>query len=277
VNSENLKRGPFITTVSQYFSVLKALIKLCVWGTSLSSLVLLHRPKVAFEYLKIQLFNWQSIKGMGLPIRHINEIFEIPPRLQLDLLPTTGGYFSMENAAYVKDIIYLTILCKVLSPRVIFEIGTLQGHTASIFALNSAPETTIYTLNLPPQGKVSSLPVTLVDSWHIEDRSTVSFQYIDFEEGKKVQQLYGDSAVFDFSPYQNQVNLFFIDGAHSYDYVKSDTLKALSCMAPESIIIWHDYGRWGVNGVSKWLHEYTKIEGKEVFRLHGSSLAIMKV
>jgi len=42
------------------------------------------------------------------------------------------------------------------------------------------------------------------------------------------------------------------------------------------VIVWHDYGRWGVNGVSRWLHELART-GKDICRLPGSSLAILRV
>jgi hypothetical protein len=93
--------------------------------------------------------------------------------------------------------------------------------------------------------------------------------------GKRVQCLYGDSARFDFSRFHGRVDLFFIDGAHSYDYVRNDTLKALECCHPGSIIAWHDYGRHGVNGVSRWLHQLS--ETRKVYCILGGSLAYMPV
>jgi hypothetical protein len=115
-----------------------------------------------------------------------------------------------------------------------------------------------------------------VDELHIGAHRRVSrYVYEAHAEGSKVRQLYGDSAVFDFSPYRQGVDLFFIDGAHSYDYVKSDTLKALDCVRGGGIV-WHDYGRFGVNGVSRWLHELSR-SGREVCRLPGSSLALLRI
>ncbi len=82
--------------------------------------------------------------------------------------------------------------------------------------------------------------------------------------------------MFDFTPYHGKVDLFFIDGAHSYEYVRSDSHHALECMHQGGVIVWHDYGRWGVNGVSRFLHELRK-SGREIYRLPGSSLALLKV
>lgn len=49
-------------------------------------------------------------------------------------------------------------------------------------------------------------------------------------------------------------------------------MKALECVRGEGIIVWHDYGRMGVNGVTKWLHEFAKM-GNKVYSVPGSSLA----
>jgi hypothetical protein len=101
----------------------------------------------------------------------------------------------------------------------------------------------------------TALPVTVMDREFeaVEKGSTLN--------GKngfagKIHQLWGDSATFDFSPFQNNIDLFFIDGAHTYEYVKNNTLKALKCCHEGSVIAWHDYGRMGVNGVTRWLHEF---------------------
>jgi hypothetical protein len=72
------------------------------------------------------------------------------------------------------------------------------------------------------------------------------------------------------------VDFFFIDGAHSYKYVRSDTLNALKCCHPGSVVAWHDFGRMGVNGVTKWLLELSR-EGHDIYAIHGGSLAFMVI
>ena len=36
------------------------------------------------------------------------------------------------------------------------------------------------------------------------------------------------------------MDLIFVDGAHSYEYVKNDTVKGLEMLRPGGIIAWHD-------------------------------------
>ncbi len=83
---------------------------------------------------------------------------------------------------------YLALLAKVLSPKVIFEIGTLHGYTALLFALNTK-DTVIYTLDLPPNGSVNpSLSTTLIDNAHILAHAKIlDYLYHTHPEGRKVK------------------------------------------------------------------------------------------
>ena len=50
-----------------------------------------------------------------------------------------------------------------------------------------------------------------------------------------------------------------------------DRLNALSCCHGGSVIAWHDYGRSGVNGVSRWVDELSR--DYEIYSVSGGSLA----
>jgi hypothetical protein len=179
--------------------------------------------------------------------------------------------------SYVIDILSLASVCRLVQPRVYFEIGTLNGFTAYHAALNTAETTRIYTLDLPPvdSDRQVSLHVTAMDKVHIQSMDkTARVLFSGTPEEKKITRLFGDSASFDYSPYYGQVDVFFIDGAHSYEYVRSDTLKALQCCHAKSVILWHDFGRVGVNGVSRWLLEL-HAAGAPVKVTPGGSLAFM--
>jgi hypothetical protein len=179
-------------------------------------------------------------------------------------------------ASYASDIVSLCLLTKAIRPRVIFEIGTFRGYTALHFALNSDPQATVHSLDLPREGPFSPALTTTVTDGHISSTGRGVRQYVfeGYEAAHKIRCLYGDSATFDFTPFKNSVDLFFIDGAHSYDYVRSDTLKALECVVPGGAIVWHDFGRVGENGVTRWLTEFA--QGREVYCVPGSSVAFMK-
>jgi len=244
---------------------------------SLIKIPLLLKPKQLVLYVQSELFLLKTFWGKRkLPQKNAFEVLGVRDRtagLRLDMPNKWLGI----DTSYLKDLVTLCWICRRLEAGTIFEIGTLDGFTAYHFALNTSPSAVIYSLDLPrDRGPAPGLNLTYLDELHIEYyRSIRETVDVGTPEQDRIVRLYGDSAKFDFSPYHGRVDLFFIDGAHSYDYVRSDTLNALKCVRPGGVIAWHDYGRAGVNGVSRWLHE---LAGRyEIFSVPGSSLAYMVV
>lgn len=111
-----------------------------------------------------------------------------------------------------------------------------------------------------------------MDDAHISrHRGAQRYVCDQYPEARKIQLLYGDSAMVDYSRFTQRVAFVFIDGAHSYEYVRQDRLSALSCRHGGSVIAWHDYGRSGVNGVSRWVDELSR--DYEIYSVSGGSLA----
>lgn len=155
------------------------------------------------------------------------------------------------------SLLELTILNSLVAtrhPARIFEIGTFDGRTAMNFAANAPDDAVVYTLDLPA-GAGPALAVHADDEQFIErsQGGARGRRLLDSAESARVTLLEGDSATFDFSPYAGRMDMVFVDGAHSYDYVMSDSRKALNIAAPGALIVWHDYGEW--EGVTRALNE----------------------
>ena len=153
------------------------------------------------------------------------------------------------------ELICLMSLMKKSAPAKIFELGTFEGRTTLNFAINSAPETVVYSLDLP-RGMADSAGLHLEESdkaYINKDNSGILFKGKSCEH--KIVQLFGDTAKYDFSPFYGTIDFIFIDASHSYEYVMNDSLLALKLLRDKkSIIVWHDYGgSW--DGVSKALNE----------------------
>jgi predicted O-methyltransferase YrrM len=189
----------------------------------------------------------------------------------------SGEPWFWPQALYTQDIVSLCLICQIIKPKVVFEIGTLNGYMAYHFALNTPDDSKIYTLDLPRnKAAETKLYTTALDDLHIGSRSDADrYCFESTDAADKITCLSGDSARFDFSPYHGIVDLFFIDGAHSYDYVRSDTLTALKCCHPGSVIAWHDFGKASVVGVSKWMAQFSRTH--KVYAIPGGSLAFMVV
>lgn len=250
-----------------------------ILGGNLISLALVKSPRKMLDYVSETLFLYRTFDSKrGIPQRNVFDVLAANniQDIQLGNLKSGGTWF-WALSAYVTDIVSLCLICQIIQPRVIFEIGTLTGYTTLHLALNSPDDAKVYTLDLPMDVKVTpQLKTTMVDDAHIN--SHLGQRRYGFENtpvADKITCLFGDSATFDFAPFHNRVDFFFIDGAHSYEYVRSDTLNALNCCHPGSVIAWHDFGRVGLNGVSKWILELSR--EREIYSVPGGSLAFMVV
>jgi hypothetical protein len=266
--------------IPQLINAILTVVKNILLGVNIISLSLLRNPMKMIEYISENLFLYRNLCSKSIIDK--KNVFQVLSggdleTIQLGNLRRGGAWFT-PLASYASDIVSLCLICKAIKPLVVFEIGTFQGYTSFHFALNTSDDTKIYTLDLPKScsAAVAKLETTITDDAYIKSSLTVNkylFEGTDVEP--KITCLFGDSAEFDFSHFLGKVDFFFIDGAHSYDYVKSDTLNALKCCHKGSVIAWHDYGRVGVNGVTKWLLELAK-ENK-IYSIPGGSLAFMVV
>jgi predicted O-methyltransferase YrrM len=154
----------------------------------------------------------------------------------------------------LQELVVINILINRYHAKTIFEIGTFDGRTTLNMAANAGPGARVYTLDLPRADVDSaSLPLDAGDKQFVDkEASRVRFRRTDWE--KEIVQLSGDSATFDYGPYTGKVDMVFIDGSHSYDYVKNDTEAALKIVNGSAVIVWHDYQPYW-HGVVRYLNE----------------------
>lgn len=145
------------------------------------------------------------------------------------------------------ETLVLASLVYAIAPQSIFEIGTYDGLTTLHFAKNTPKDCKIYTLDLPEDYQTSTkteahkysyddLLVVKLSTENIHNRA-----FKQHPEKDKIVELFGDSTRFDFSPYYKKIDLVYIDGNHSYEYVQSDTEQALKMLSDKGMIIWHDF------------------------------------
>ena len=144
------KNGRF----SQSTDIFLAVLISGFFGSNLATLTLLKKPLSALGYVQSSLFTWRMVAHQGLVQRQFHELFTTKDCESLNLLPKISD-FTQWDANYAKDAFYLALLAKTLSPQIIFEIGTLHGDSALLFALNTPAESRIYTLDLPPDNSSS--------------------------------------------------------------------------------------------------------------------------
>jgi predicted O-methyltransferase YrrM len=263
-----------VPKLRQSVETLSAVLRNLILGGNLAALPLLRNPRALLNYTAESRFLLHALQGRrGVSERNVVEVLNGSQQLDVTLANLAGETWLRAPASYAADIVSLCLICRTLRPLVVFEIGTLNGYTALHFALNTPDDAVIYTLDLPPEETAPpALHTTVMDDAHIRAGTGARRRlFDDTAAGDKVVPLFGDSARFDFSPYHGRVDLFFVDGAHSYDYVASDTRNALACVRPGGVIAWHDFGRSGVNGVSRLVAEVART--REVHAVPGGSVA----
>jgi hypothetical protein len=163
------------------------------------------------------------------------------------------------------ELIVLTKLVKLRRPRRMFEIGTFDGRTALNLAANAAEDAEVFTLDLPPGARAQAhgVPEALFES-----------RYRGTRWAARIRQLHGDSQTFDFHPYEDTIDLVFVDGSHQYEHVVHDSHAALQLRRqPGGAVVWHDYG--ARRGVTQALNELSAGPAAGLHHIEGTSLAFL--
>jgi hypothetical protein len=195
---------------------------------------------------------------------------EAPQEIVLPPIDT----ISLSGLGFVIPYTLLATIASALRPKKIFETGTFRGVGTLTLALN-APEAEIFTLDLPEQYTEAEVKTLSKGDreWVRLSRTSTGFAFRGHPAAARIHQLRGDSLTFEPPPELNNVDLCFIDGGHSYECVKADTMTALKILSPNGVIVWDDYS-WFVDGVGKYLTELRQT--LPLHRIAGSQLVFYR-
>lgn len=206
---------------------------------------------------------------------HANKQNKLTPVNIYDIVPPGTG-IVLENMVTRDgnvapfELMCIALLCSYFKPEKILEIGTFDGNTTLQLALNSPGGSEIYTVDLPYDRDRGELNLPAADLKYVTERKHLGLKYNASSVSYKVKQVFADSAQYDFSRLTG-VEFVFIDGCHSYDYVKNDTEKVFKILKQPGVVLWHDYSvHWP--GVWNYLHEISRC--LPVVNLKGTSLAL---
>lgn len=129
----------------------------------------------------------------------------------------------------VLDYLFLKEIAIKYALKSYLEIGTYIGE--SISCMEDVCEKRI-SITVPPEHPAS------MSNWckvkHITDFSNRLV-------GGGVKQYLVDSREFDFNTIKDEIDLYFIDGDHSYNGVCNDTKKVFEHKNESSFVVWHDF------------------------------------
>lgn len=201
----------------------------------------------------------------SLPIIEFNELQSHWNYKNTDSI-TIKTDFS-DGISPVNDYYFLSWIAKAIKAQKYFEIGTWKGLSAYNIISNNNNNLEIYSLDIPfdhPEIKMYNIPEEI-------------FGYYS-KENKNIHHIKCDSKSFDYKSYKKQFELVFVDGNHSYEYVKNDTKLALELLKGDnSVIAWHDYlilGEANKNVLAGILEAIPEEEHKHIVSLHQSNLAL---
>ena len=152
-----------------------------------------------------------------------------------------GSLIFADGSLVLQDQVALMSLVCDRKPEIVLEIGTYNGATTRLIALN-LPRAKIHTLDLPPDISSEELHQSKLpkDDFHLIGNRRVGEAIVSDPAITNVTQHYGDSATWDFSPVRG-LDFVFIDGSHTYQYIRNDTIRCAEAAAGRATFAWHDF------------------------------------
>jgi len=192
-------------------------------------------PLIAKNLLEVRSLNHLKI-AMG---------WKINPILEGDHLHIFQ-YLEDLNDRRLRDAEVIGAACCNDAPHCLLEIGTANGRTTALMALN-ARSGIVHTVNIPPD-EIREGGANVTFAPPLEE---IGIYYRNMGLAN-ISQILANTAHWepDFGP----IDVAFIDGCHDADFVYNDTRKVLKKCRPGSIVMWHDFNP-GLANAYGWINE----------------------
>jgi hypothetical protein len=180
-----------------------------------------------------KLFNW-----INDPILNDSSFYEFSNQLDI-------------NNRRLLDAQVIGAVVKNINPSVCLDIGTAEGHSAALMAVN-APQSKVYTINIPPEEVLSGeggIFTTIA-----MEREKIGSYYR--EQGlKNIIQIIANTSKWE--PNIGAIDIVFVDGSHDAEFVFNDTKKVLPYLKSGSFVLWHDFN-FNLWNKYAWIHDVCK-------------------
>jgi len=141
-----------------------------------------------------------------------------------------------------RGLIFLCLLARMgCSP--IVEFGTLRGRTTYNLALNSDEVVTTVDIG-NVAGEAIDVGANIEKHPYPSHKTGELFLNGPANVRNKIRQVIGDSTKLEFPELYGKAGLVIVDGGHSYEVCKSDSVKALRLVKEGGVIVWDDYGSY---------------------------------
>ncbi len=200
----------------------------------------LTRPRDLRYLLGIGFQNLDDLWKRDTDVRRLPAIDPLDLVAEAEVEIVTHFFKGVPASVSPLEAMSLALLTKGVKARTAFEFGTYKGVSTTQLAANLQPDGTLYTLDLPEESEQATKLRILKDAERQIAAETGKGSLIPAELRSKVEFLRMDSADFDPMPFSERMDVVFVDGAHSFDYVRNDSEKGWSMVRPGGILIWHD-------------------------------------
>lgn len=189
--------------------------------------------RLGHENSEIEIYNQDTLDT--LPEKVVSDL----NKRTIDLgnfLFTSGKQFSCRDLTFIAggsgvlDYAFLKMVAQVARVKEYLEVGTYIGESINI--LTDCCE------------KLYSVTADKDDTYSMKNfcrRYNIPDYSERLAQNEKIVHYYGDSKKFDFSKHASTVDLYFIDGDHSYMGVYNDTKNIFQHKRKDAIVIWHDF------------------------------------
>jgi Methyltransferase domain len=134
----------------------------------------------------------------------------------------------------------MALLLRHFAPKLVVEVGTYRGITTRLLLDNLSEDARIYTIDLPLGASASEFNES-TDARLIAGRK-VGIEYHSHPRAGQVTQILGNTLEAEtWKTIPNGVDFAFIDASHSYEAVRNDTERVWPKLAPNAVVMWHDY------------------------------------
>ena len=182
-----------------------------------------------------------------------------------------GPLKSLDHNTSEYELVCLAALVKNAGAEQVFEIGTYDGRSSRAMAMNLPDRGRLFTLNLPPGQDFNEAGERNVDSC-LNVKVVSGQRFLGTAEAARIEQVYGDSATFDFRPFEGRMDLVFIDGSHTRTYAENDTEIARRLVkATGGWVVWHDATLYGV---APYLRQQITGQGWPLRLIDGTTLMV---
>lgn len=131
------------------------------------------------------------------------------------------------GGSHILDYMFLKLIAIKSGSKEYLEVGTYIGESINI--LTDCCEK-LYSVTLPIEKAMKQFK----PSWRTNFIGKLA-------TNENIVSYYTDSRQFDFSKHADTVDLYFIDGDHSYEGVYNDTKNIFMNKKEDAIVVWHDF------------------------------------